>query len=397
MKNPDLAKRFSASIREINDWTNKNPGPAAAILSKYTKVPIADIEHMHRGEFPTNFDLGLVQPIIDAAVKYGVLFARLLRSGNRLQTVKRSAALSTLAALTATASLPAFAQTAPSVKVGTSPSDSFAEGIYAQGGGFFKDAGMNVELISLANSGALGAAVAGGTIDIGVGNLIAVANARTSGLQLAIIAPSALFIAKEPATVLIAAKNSSISTPKDLEGKTIASIEVRGTMQSSIREWITRSGADASSVKFVEMPFTVMAAALNAGRIDAAMIGEPALTAAKPLVRIIGNPYSAVAPEWYLNVWFATASWIEGNRAAAHAFAGVMAKTAAWANVHHAETARCCRSSCQLTDDVLSKMTRVEFGVKLTPQLMQPILDSAAKYGVLKTPVDAKELIYPGF
>jgi NitT/TauT family transport system substrate-binding protein len=71
-KNPDLARRFSASIREINDWTNKNPGPSAIILSKYTKVPVDDIEHMHRGAFPTTFDLGLVQPIIDAAVKYGV-------------------------------------------------------------------------------------------------------------------------------------------------------------------------------------------------------------------------------------------------------------------------------------------------------------------------------------
>jgi hypothetical protein len=68
-----LAQRFSVAVREINDWTNKNPGPSAVILSKYTKVPVADIEHMHRGAFPTTFDVGLVQPIIDAAVKYGVL------------------------------------------------------------------------------------------------------------------------------------------------------------------------------------------------------------------------------------------------------------------------------------------------------------------------------------
>ena len=72
-KNPALAQRFSLAVREINDWTNKNPGPSAVVLSKYTKVPVADIEHMHRGTFPTTFDAGLVQPIIDAAVKYGVL------------------------------------------------------------------------------------------------------------------------------------------------------------------------------------------------------------------------------------------------------------------------------------------------------------------------------------
>ena len=310
--------------------------------------------------------------------------------------MRRSAFLARSAALAAVLpSRGAFAQTAPALRVGTSPSDAFAEGIYAQGAGFFKDAGLNVELVSLANSGSLGAAVAGGAIDIGLGNVIAVANARASGLPLAVIAPSALYLAREPATVVIAGKTSTVNSPKDLEGKTIATIEVRGTQQASIRQWMTKSGADASGVKFVEMPFSTMAAAVNAGRVDAAMIGEPALTAAKPVVRIIGNPYEAVAPEWYLNVWFANADWLAKNRAAARTFVAVMAKTAAWANTHRAETGVMLQKVLPLPDDVVAKMTRAQYAVKLGTQYMQPILDTATKYGILKTPVDAKDLIFP--
>jgi len=99
---------------------------------------------------------------------------------------------------------------------------------------------------------------------------------------------------------------------------------------------MTKSGADPSNVKFVEMPFSTMGAMVNAGRVDAAMIGEPALTATKPLVRGHRQPYEAVAPEWYLNVWFANADWIGKNRATVRTFVAVMAKTAPWANTHHA-------------------------------------------------------------
>jgi len=72
------------------------------------------------------------------------------------------------------------------------------------------------------------AGVAGGTIDIGLGNVIAIANARAQGLPFSVIAPSALYTAKAPATVVITGKTSSLNGPKDLEGKTIATIEVRG-------------------------------------------------------------------------------------------------------------------------------------------------------------------------
>jgi NitT/TauT family transport system substrate-binding protein len=309
--------------------------------------------------------------------------------------VKRLAAIQGLVALGALAGSPvAFAQSAPVLRVGASPSDAFAEGIYAQGAGFFKDAGLNVELVSLANSGSLGAGVAGGTIDIGLANVIAIANARAQGLPFSVIAPSGLYTAKAPATVVITGKTSTLNGPKDLEGKTIATIEVRGTQQASIRQWMTKAGADPSNVKFVEMPFSTMGAMVNAGRVDAAMIGEPALTATKPLVRIIGNPYEAVAPEWYLNVCFANADWIGKNRATVRTFNAVMTKTATWANTHHAETGAMLQKFLPLADDVVAKMTRAQYGVKLGTQYMQPILDTAVKYGIIKEPVDAKTLIY---
>jgi NitT/TauT family transport system substrate-binding protein len=292
---------------------------------------------------------------------------------------------------------PAVPQTEPALRVATSPSDSFSEAVYAENAGFFKAAGLNVELVSLANSGSIGAAVAGGAVDIGVGNVISIANARAQGLTFSIIAPSAIYTGKEPATVLIVGKTSPVTSAKDLEGKTIATIELRGTMQSAIREWMTKNGADPSGLKFIEAPFTTMPAMVNAGRVDAAMIGEPALTSARPVVRILANPYEAISSDWYLNVWFANADWLEKNRATARKFVAAIAKAAAWSNAHRSETGAMLQKSLPLSDDVLAKMTRTRYGVgKLDVQQIQPVLDTAARYGVLKAPVDANTLIFPG-
>ena len=47
---------------------------AAAILSKYSKVPVAAIEAAtFRGEFALRMDPATIQPLIDGALKYGLI------------------------------------------------------------------------------------------------------------------------------------------------------------------------------------------------------------------------------------------------------------------------------------------------------------------------------------
>lgn len=308
----------------------------------------------------------------------------------------RREAVAALAALAASGALPARAQAEP-IRVGVSPTDTFAEAIYADAAGFFKTAGLNVALVSLPNSGAMGAAVAGGSVDIANGNAIAVANARQQGLPFYVIAAAALFAANEPATLLMVANASPARTPKDLEGKTIATIELQGIMQASIRSWMTKAGADPAGLKFIEMPFSTMATALTQGRVDAAMIAEPSLFAARATTREIGNAYAAIANEWSLNLWFGNRDWLTKNLAAAHTFANVMTKTAAWANTHRAETAPILQKVSQLPEEAIAKMTRTRFAERLSISLIQPVLDTAARNGILRTSMNAADLILPGF
>lgn len=300
------------------------------------------------------------------------------------------------ASLCATTRL-ASAQSASTVRVGIIPSDPFGEAIYVQAGGFFKRAGIDVRLVSLRNSGAIAAALAGGSIDVGLGNPIVIASAREHGLPYYAFAPSSLFDAAAPTTLLMVANASPLHTAKDLEGKTIGSIELGGITQASLRAWLTKNGADPSVVRFTEIPFAAMAAALAQGRIDAGFIAEPALAAARATTREIGDPYAAIAGVWCLNMWFSTKDWLTQNTALAHRYAGAVLKGAAWANTHHAETGTALKAYTPLSDETIAKMTRIRFATSYAAAYLQPVLDTGYKFAILKSAIGASDLMFPGF
>jgi NitT/TauT family transport system substrate-binding protein len=72
--------------------------------------------------------------------------------------------------------------------------------------------------------------------------------------------------------------------------------------------WIDKNGADSSTVKFVELPFPQMEAALIAGRVDAVSIHEPFATAAleKAATRVLAHPWGDVIAKFLIAGWFAS-------------------------------------------------------------------------------------------
>jgi NitT/TauT family transport system substrate-binding protein len=72
-KNPAVAAKFAAAIREAGEWANANHDASAAILAKYTHVPLAVLQRMRRGDYAGALAVSDFQPVIDAAATYGVL------------------------------------------------------------------------------------------------------------------------------------------------------------------------------------------------------------------------------------------------------------------------------------------------------------------------------------
>jgi NitT/TauT family transport system substrate-binding protein len=71
--NPAIVARFTAAIRTTAQWSNTHAGESAAVLSKYTHLPVAVIESMNHDPFATRTDAATIQPIIDVCARYNLI------------------------------------------------------------------------------------------------------------------------------------------------------------------------------------------------------------------------------------------------------------------------------------------------------------------------------------
>ncbi len=299
------------------------------------------------------------------------------------------------------ATLPArsIAQTAPVLRIALIPSDIAAEGYYAKDMGFFKKAGYDVELIPITSGAAISAAVASGAADVGFSNVVSLSIAHEHGLPFTLLAPANLHLPTQvTAGILTVTRSSPIRTARDLNGKTVAINGLKNISEVAIRAWMDKNGGDPLSVKFTEMPLPAMPDAVRSGRVDAASIdaaNEQELTKPDSDLRRLANVFDSVSPRFSPSVWFATSSWVAEHPAAAKTFVVVMAQTAAWANANHSASAEILAKYLSKPPQDIDAVTRAAYAVRLTPDLVQPSIDDAVKYGEIKAGFPAADLINP--
>jgi len=300
-----------------------------------------------------------------------------------------------LLAVVIAAAAPAVAQTPATLTIATNPIDSGAEVYYADDLGFFAKAGLTVQIQPGQNGAAIAASVAGNAVDIGYADIGALAKAHTRGIDFSIIAPAALWDASAPVNAIMVAKSSTVRSAKDLNGKTIAVPGLGTSASFGMFAWLDANGADSSTVKFIELPYAAMPAALDAGRIDAAHVAEPFLSAAKDHARILASADDTLGKEYLRTVWFVRTSWAAEHPDLVARFATVMRQTAVWANDkrNQAKTAAILVKHTKIDPSVVASMTRARYGENLDPALLEPEIELNAKYDHF-TSFPPEELIY---
>ena len=296
------------------------------------------------------------------------------------------------AALAPLAGSPVRAADTTTVRVGATGNDAAAEVYYADELGLFKKRGLEVQISQQRNGAASAAAVAGGALDIGEQNVVSMTNAHSRGLPFVYIAPAAQYTEKASSTNLLVAKNSPIKSAKDLDGKTVGVNALNDLTQIAAEAWIDKNGGQSSSVHFIEMTAAEIPPAIARGTIQAGVVPEPALSMSEGETRVLGKQYSAIAPEFMINGWFATSDWVKKNPAAAKKFADAIVEAAAWANAHHAESAKILEKHSKIEPAVIERMTRATYATKFDPKTMQEVVDTAVRYKAVKSGFAASEM-----
>jgi NitT/TauT family transport system substrate-binding protein len=271
------------------------------------------------------------------------------------------------------------------LRIETIPTDNATPIIYAQRAGLFAKAGIDVELDKASSGAAIAAAVLAGSYDIGLSNLVTLIGAHARGVGFTLLAPAGLYRSKTPFSELVVARDSTLRTGADLNGRTIATPALDSLSTLAISAWVDRNGGDSRTLKFVEIPINATQAALEAHRVEAAMMNDTPLSTAiaSGTIRVFAPAFDAVAPEFPYTGWFASSEWAAKHHDLVQTFARVVAASTAYTNSHHAETAVMLADFTGLPLEVIEHSNRSESGTILRLSEIQPQIDLAATYKVI--------------
>jgi NitT/TauT family transport system substrate-binding protein len=285
------------------------------------------------------------------------------------------------------------AQAAP-IRVASTAGDSYAEALIAQDEGFFKAAGLPVEVTVLTNGAAVAAAVASGAIDVGITSPMTLAQGRERGVPFKVLCPGGMYNPDEIALCVLA--NSPIRVARDLNGQTIGVSALKDMNWLSVMAWLDQNGGDSSTIHLIEVPFSAMGAALKRGALAAIPVSEPALSVlrAQGGIRVLmPHLFDVFGRNFMIGAWFAESPWIEKNRDFARRFVETIYATGKWANAHPDETTAIIAKHAQIDPAIARAMSRAPYGDSLAPSMLQGPFDLAYKYKILDRPLNASDVI----
>lgn len=170
------------------------------------------------------------------------------------------------------------------VTVGYVPVAIYAPVFVALDKGYFAEAGLEVTLEPFAGGPEPITLTASGQLDVAaIGAGPAFWNVISSGLPISVIAPGHSE-GSPVATPLMISKDAcdagAITTVADLVGKKV-SVNARGATEYWLGQALGTAGLTLDDIDLQVLPFPDAVAALAAGAIDAAMVGEPLATKAE--------------------------------------------------------------------------------------------------------------------
>jgi NitT/TauT family transport system substrate-binding protein len=204
--------------------------------------------------------------------------------------------------------------------------------------GFFDKQGITIKKVTLQSGNDIVLALSNHNGDVGYLGYVPMMIARTGGIPFTLVAASEV----EGTSVddnwqnILVKGSSSIHTPADLAGKTIAVNALKGVGEVVIKSALKKVGVDPNSIKLLALPFPSMRAALNNGQVDAIWTPEPFLSQALQTdgARIVMAPGPTLGNFFPNGGYGALQDWVSKNRALAAKFRTAINESLTYAQQH---------------------------------------------------------------
>jgi NitT/TauT family transport system substrate-binding protein len=257
--------------------------------------------------------------------------------------------------------------------------------------GFFTGHGLNVQVATQQGGAAIVPGLVSGDLQIGGSNVVSIFLARSRNLSVKIIAPGTS-VGTDPAkdfSAVVVAGDSPIRSGRDLAGKTIGVNTLKNVNDVVIKSYLEAQGADASSVKFTELPFPAMLPAITQHRVDAALVIEPfATTAQNQGARVLFRPYVEAKPNLAIGTYSAAEKYIQENPNVVKSFQEGLAETAKYVGEHPDEFRTALTTIAKVAPDLAAKVNLPVWRPQMDKESLEFFADRMVRYGLVTTKPD---------
>jgi NitT/TauT family transport system substrate-binding protein len=275
---------------------------------------------------------------------------------------------------------------ATTVKVGVVPVVDVAPLFLGVERGFFRAEGLKLQTQFAEGGAAIVPAVISGDLQIGFSNTTSLVIASAKGLPMRIIAngAGAGTNAQDAPDAVMVRGRSQFRSPGDLEGKTVAVNTLNNVATLTLSRALERSGADYRKVKLTEVPFPDMAAAVEAGRVDAALVQEPFVTAMKADgARVLFNPMEQTDRHYTFATYFASERFLKDQPQVVERFVRALQRSLDYAQQHPDDARRAVLDYTKTPPAAAKAMTLTRWQRELDTASIELTARLAERYGYI--------------
>ena len=292
----------------------------------------------------------------------------------------------------------AFAQAPSKIRINKLPIAAYVPAEYALSRGWFKEAGLDVSMDTVAAAAIAIQALIGGKLDIIYGALDVGLRAHAQGIDINVLADNNNAQTKPPdAAAILVRADAGIRSLKDLEGKRFLVNNLQNVNWAYSREAISKAGGDPSRIQFLELEFPLMVDALLGGQADAASTTEPFTTIGLGTGKLIAASYMFVDTQPGLNIagWMTRGDWVKQHMTEARTFRRVVQRAMDVLNQSPDEKTKAILQFTPLKPELLPKITLDNWSTELNPDDLQKQLAVYKKQGAIDQTYDVKTIIVP--
>ena len=259
--------------------------------------------------------------------------------------------------------------------------------------GYFRQEGLDVELVTIAGASAGVPALVSDDLQYTYGAWVPYFQAQARGVaDLALVADcyqigSGMFM-------IMVKSGSPITKPTDLVGKKIATNTFNTITDLLAKSVLSTNQVDPAQVNFVEVPFPDMQARLQDGSIEAAIMLEPFVTKAQREIGAVPLLDTSVGPtkEFPISGFAATKKFVQENPRTTEAFRRALAKASELA-ARRDIVEKAVQRYAKIDADTASLVKMGTFPTSMDPSRLQRGADLMLQYGMLQQRMDVSSMI----